>query len=194
MLNREDKSERQPFCHEQHPRLPSWHANMKPSVGQLTQTERAVSDFLWDLPTLPATTILNWSPLRPHLSRLHQAGRSTNLSEKLSYHSNSTGAFCWIGLCNRNVLFKFFISDRLTVLGYFLPIYHGLNTKELLPSATEYKQQHFLRKNALAFFSFLRLDSNSPTKREYVLFVKLNSSSVILHVLERKMFFFWEVW
>ncbi len=40
-------------------------------ADQLIQTERAVSDFLGDLPSLRATISI-WSPLQPHLSRLHQ--------------------------------------------------------------------------------------------------------------------------
>lgn len=57
-------------CHEHLGSL-SRCTNRKPSVDQLIRTERAVSDFLGDHPTSPAT-ISVWSPLQPHLSRLHQ--------------------------------------------------------------------------------------------------------------------------
>lgn len=40
-------------------------------MDQLTQTDRAVSDFLGDPPTSPVTISI-WSPLQPRLSGLHQ--------------------------------------------------------------------------------------------------------------------------
>lgn len=57
-------------------------------VDQLIQTERAVSDFLGDPPTSPATISI-WSPLQPHLSRLHQVAflHISQSSTHGSYHS-----------------------------------------------------------------------------------------------------------
>lgn len=90
LLHSGDNGEKQRSCHEQHlGYLLPWHINRKLSVGQLIRTERAVSGFLWDLPTSPATTISIWFPLRPHLSWLHQVA-FLQISPIASYTADTT--------------------------------------------------------------------------------------------------------
>lgn len=104
----------------------SWFINRKPSVDQLIEKERAVSDFLGDPLTSPATISI-WSPLQPHLSGLHQVA-FLQISQSATHMGATTHwAFCWIAPLQQGCPFKWLrLTDGRKIFLNFNMIYRHL--------------------------------------------------------------------